>query len=52
MIKDDVIKNVTREIRLTYYNDYLLKVGVITKRQHSKMNILILNLKNKQLNIM
>lgn len=42
MLNDDIIKNVTRELRLTYYNNYLLKVGVITKRQHSKIYLLII----------
>ena len=31
------IVSVTREIRLQYYNDYLYKKGVITKREHDAM---------------
>lgn len=42
MLNDDLLKNVTRELWLTYFNNYLLKVGAITKRQHSKMYLLIL----------
>lgn len=33
----------TRELRLLYYNDYLLKSGVITKREHDKMNLAIIS---------
>lgn len=33
MSSDDV-RMVTRELRLIYYNNYLLKVGAITNRQH------------------
>ena len=42
MSKDDYLKNVTREIRLIYYNNYLLKVGAISRRIHSKMFLEIL----------
>lgn len=42
MNEKDILKNVTRELRLVYYNDYLLKCGAITKRQHSKIYVLIL----------
>ena len=34
---------VTRELRLLYYNDYLFKNGVITKREHDKMNLAIIS---------
>lgn len=36
-IIDSQIKNVTRQLRLLYYNDYLLKCGAITQREHRKM---------------
>lgn len=42
MNKKDILKNVTREQRLINYNDYLLKCGAITKRQHLKIYVLIL----------
>lgn len=42
MPTDEILKNVTRELWLTYFNNYLLRVGAITKRQHSKMYLLIL----------
>ena len=32
----------SREIRLLYYNDYLLENGIITKREHEKMNLKII----------
>lgn len=43
----------TKELRMLYYNNYLLKHGVITSREHSKMNLAILakcgkNAQNKQ----
>lgn len=41
MSSDDERK-VTRELRLIYYNNYLLKVGAIGKRMHSKMFLEIL----------
>lgn len=43
MSNDDILKNVTRELKLIYYNNYLLKVGAITKHQHSEIYLLILN---------
>ena len=45
MKKDDKLKLeiMTRELRLLYYNDYLLKNGVITKREHDKMNLAIIS---------
>ena len=36
------VEIVTRELRLLYYNDYLLKHGVITKHEHYKMNLAII----------
>ncbi len=44
---------ITKELRMLYYNNYLLKHGVITSREHSKMNLAILakcgkNAQNKQ----
>lgn len=41
MSSDDV-RMVTRELRLIYYNNYLLKVGAIGKRMHTKMFLEIL----------
>jgi hypothetical protein len=40
MKKDSKLKLeiTTRELRLLYYNNYLFEKGVITKREHSKMN--------------
>jgi len=32
----------TKELRKLYYNNYLLKHGVITSCEHSKMNLVIL----------
>lgn len=37
----DELKIVTRELRLEYYNNYLYKHGVITEREHRKMQIAI-----------
>ena len=42
MNKKDILKNVTRELRLVYYNDFLLKCGAITRREHRLMYIKIL----------
>ena len=44
-MKDNNIKLeiITRELRMLYYNDYLLKHGVITKREHDKMTIAIIS---------
>lgn len=44
---------ITKELRMLYYNNYLLKHGVITSREHSKINLAILakcgkNAQNKQ----
>lgn len=33
----------TREIRLLYYNNYLLEKGIITKREHDKLNLAIIS---------
>lgn len=33
----------TRELRLLYYNAFLLKSGVITKREHDRMNLAIIS---------
>ena len=33
----------TRELRLLYYNKYLLDNGVITKREFEKMNLAIIS---------
>ena len=48
-LEGSIIKNnklsleiMTQEIRLLYYNDYLLNRGVITKREHDKMNLAII----------
>ena len=37
------VEIMTRELRLLYYNDYLFKNGVITKREHDKMNLAIIS---------
>ena len=33
----------TRELRLIYYNDYLLKNDIISKREHEKMYLTIIS---------
>ena len=33
----------SRLIRMVYYNDYLLKRGVLTNREHQKMNNVIIS---------
>lgn len=45
MKKDDKLRLeiMTRELRLLYYNDYLLTKGVITKREHNKMYLAIIS---------
>ncbi len=44
----------SRLVRLIYYNSTLLKYGVISKREHDKMNLLIISKygtkRNEQLN--
>lgn len=42
MSTDEISKNVARELKLTYYNNYLLKVGAISKIQHRLMSAEIL----------
>ena len=37
------VEIMTRELRLLYYNDYLFKNGVITKREHDRMNLAIID---------
>ena len=32
-----------REIRLLYYNNYLFERGVISKREHERMNLAIIS---------
>jgi len=45
MEKDNKLKLeiMTRELRLLYYNNYLFQKGVITKREHDKMNLDIIS---------
>ena len=45
MMKDNksALEIMTREIRLLYYNNYLLNHGVITTREHGKMNLAIIS---------
>ena len=45
MKKNNKQKNeiITREIRLLYYNNYLLNNNVITKREFDKMNLAIIS---------
>lgn len=45
MKKNNKQKNeiITREIRLLYYNNYLLNNGIITKREFDKMNLAIIS---------
>lgn len=45
MKKNNKQKNeiISREIRLLYYNNYLLNNGVITKREFDKMNLAIIS---------
>ena len=45
MEKDNKLKLeiMTRELRLLYYNNYLLDNSVITKREHDKMNLAIIS---------
>ena len=37
------VEIMTRELRLLYYNDYLFKNGVITKREHDKINLAVIS---------
>lgn len=45
MGKDNKLKNeiMTRELRLLYYNNYLLENGIISKREHNRMNLAIIS---------
>ena len=55
MEKDNKLRRdiMAEEIRLIYYNNYLLENGMITKREHEKMHSAILsrvgNRKKKEL---
>lgn len=44
MGKDNKLKReiMTRELRLLYYNNYLLENGIISKREHDRMNLAII----------
>ena len=44
MKKDNklALEVMTRELRLLYYNNYLLKNDVITSREHDKLNLAII----------
>lgn len=39
----------TRELRLLYYNNYLLKNDVITSREHDKLNLAIISKYGKRM---
>lgn len=39
----------TRELRLLYYNNYLLKNDVITSREHNKLNLAIISKYGKRM---
>ncbi len=45
MEKDNKLKLeiMTRELRMLYYNNYLLENNVITKREHDKMYLAIIS---------
>ena len=45
MGKDNKLKHeiMTRELRLLYYNNYLLENGIISKREHDRMNLAIIS---------
>ena len=45
MRKDNKLKReiMTRELRLLYYNNYLLENGIISKREHDRMNLAIIS---------
>lgn len=49
MKKDNTLKLeiMARELRVIYYNDYLLKNGVITKREHDKMYLAVISKRQK-----
>lgn len=44
MGKDNKLKHeiMTRELRLLYYNNYLFENGIISKREHERMNLAII----------
>lgn len=47
-IENNQVGNVTRQLRLLYYNDYLLKCGAITQREYRKMRkIIMINTKDE-----
>lgn len=41
------IKEITRELRLLYYNNYLFQNGIISKRDYEKMNSVIIIKNNR-----
>ena len=45
MGKDNKLKCeiMTRELRLLYYNNYLFENGIISKREHERMNLAIIS---------
>ena len=45
MRKDNKLKHeiMPRELRLLYYNNYLLDNGIISKREHDRMNLAIIS---------
>lgn len=45
MGKDNKLKHeiMTRELRLLYYNNYLFENGIISKREHERMNLAIIS---------
>lgn len=51
MKKDNksAIEIMTRELRLLYYNNYLLKNDVITSREHNKLNLAIISKYGKRM---
>lgn len=51
MKKDNksALEIMTRELRLLYYNNYLLKNDVITSREHDKLNLAIISKYGKRM---
>lgn len=51
MKKDNksALEIMTRELRLLYYNNYLLKNDVITSREHDKLNLVIISKYGKRM---
>ena len=45
MKKMDMLKLeiMTRELRLLYYNNYLLEKGIISKHEHNRINLAIIS---------